>query len=190
MQELEASAVHMRTPEGLPVVAALTYQGVAARCIRRVKEEGETSLARPLGAALAAVMPTAPADASTSLLVPVPTGRAAFRRRGYRVPELVMRRAGLQVSRILAQTRRTDDQRELDAAQRSRNVAWSMRARHARGPGDVLLFDDVVTTGATLDESARALTAAGFRVSGAVTLAATPRHRGPEVNRVQMVGDI
>lgn len=191
VQELEASAVHMRTPEGLPVVAALTYQGVAARCIRRVKEEGETLLARPLGAALAAVMPAAPADASTSLLVPVPTGRAAFRRRGYRVPELVMRRAGLQVSRILMQTRRTDDQRELDAAQRSHNVAWSMRARrHAREPCDVLLFDDVVTTGATLDESARALTAAGFRVSGAVTLAATPRHSGPEVNRVQMVDDI
>lgn len=187
--ELDARPVHMQTPEGLPVVAALTYQGVAARCIRRLKEDGETLLARPLGRALAAVMIDAP-HASTALMVPVPTGRAAFQGRGYRVPELSMRRAGLPVSRILVQTRRTADQRGLGVAERSRNVAGSMRARHAREARDVLLFDDVVTTGATLDEGARTLEGAGFRVRGAVTLAATPRHRGLEVNHIQKVGDI
>ncbi|MGO2745860.1 ComF family protein [Microbacterium sp.] len=176
--QLVARPVHSMTPDGMPVVAALAFDGVAARCIRRVKEEGETLLARPLGAALAAVSASALDEHPQSLLVPVPTSGAAFRRRGYRVPELLMRRAGLVPSRLLASARRTADQRELDLEQRRRNVAGSMRVRHARGIRDVIVFDDVVTTGATLDEGARALEHAGFRVCGAVVLAATPRHRG------------
>ncbi|MGM7697346.1 ComF family protein [Microbacterium sp. A84] len=181
-QELIAIPVHSQTPEGIPVVSAFTYESVAARCIRRVKEDGETLLTRPLGTALAvAVGEVALGEGAVGgpapLMVPMPTGRAAFRRRGYRVPELLMRRAGLPVSRILTQTRRTADQRGLDIAERGRNVSMSMRARHARESQDVLLFDDVVTTGATLDEAARALREAGYRVCGAVTLAATPKHQ-------------
>lgn len=174
--------VHTTTPDGMPVIAAFAFDGVAARCIRRIKEEGETLLARPLGAALSTVAEHAAADHPGAIPVPVPTGAAAFRRRGYRVPELLMRRAGLAPVRMLAQTRRTADQRDLGLDQRRRNVAGSMRARRTRGGGDVLLFDDVVTTGATLDEGARALTAAGVRVRGAVALAATPRHRGLKGN--------
>ena len=175
--------VRRETPEGLPVVAALEYQGVVARCIRRLKEEGETRLARPLGAALStAVAETVLEGTRSPLIVPVPTGRAAFRRRGYRVPELLIRRAGLPVSRMLMNVRATADQRELGVVERGRNVSGSMRARHARDADEALLIDDVVTTGATLDEAARALTAAGFRVCGAVALAATPRHSGFQVN--------
>ncbi len=161
----------------MPVVAALTYEGVPARCIRRLKEEGETLLARPLGAALRVAIDEFLPGTGRARLVPVPTSRAAFRRRGYRVPDLLIRRAGLSVSRLLAPTRTTADQRGLDIAERRRNVAQSMRVRHARGGRDILLVDDVITTGATLDEAARALTAAGNRMLGAVTLAATPRHR-------------
>ncbi|WP_307363255.1 ComF family protein [Microbacterium murale] len=161
----------------MSVVAALAYDGVAARCIRRLKEEGETRLARPLGLALSVAVSHAVAgDMRAPLLVPIPTGRAAFRRRGYRVPELLIRRAGLQMSGVLSNARATVDQRGLGIDERARNVSGSIRARHARDAHEALLIDDVVTTGATLDEAARALTAAGFRVRGAVALAATPRH--------------
>ncbi|MGM7678162.1 ComF family protein [Microbacterium sp. A94] len=186
-EELDADPVRLQTPLGLPVIAALPFHGVPARCIRRLKEDGETLLARPLGRAVAATV--AEADLPAAVLVPMPTGRTAFRRRGYRVPELLLRRAGLPMQRALTQTRRTADQRGLGIAERSANVAGSMRARHARGVRDVLLFDDVVTTGATLDEAARALNDAGLRVCGAVTLAATPRHRQSNVNVSQMTGD-
>lgn len=176
-QALSAAAVRRITGAGLAVVAALTYEGVPARCIRRLKEGGETMLARPLGVALRVAVDELSAGGPAPLLVPIPTSRAAFRRRGYRVPEVLIRRAGLTPTRLLTTVRATADQRDLDIAGRGRNVAHSMRARHARAVVDVVLIDDVVTTGATLDEGARALHDAGYRVRGAVVLAATARHR-------------
>lgn len=173
---LAADPVEVVTPGGLTVHAALTYEGVAARSIRRVKEEGATMLTRPLGAALATVLGERMPPGA--LVVPVPTSRAAFRRRGYRVPELLIREAGYDACRILHPARRTGDQRGLDRETRARNVAGSMRAAAAPEEGPrVVIVDDVVTTGATLDEAARALRAAGFRPVCGVALAATPRHR-------------
>ena len=182
---LAAVPMRQETPGGLPIIAALVYDAVAARCIRRLKEEGETLLARPLGTALGVALAEAVADSDAGarpLVVPVPTSSAAFRRRGYRVPELLIRHAGLRPSRLLSTARSTMDQRGLGVVDRERNVSGSMRARHARDACDVIVVDDVVTTSATLDEASRALAAAGFRVCGAVALAATPRHSRFQAN--------
>lgn len=167
--------VDIRTPRGLAVRAALPFDGVAARCIRRLKGEGESSLARPLGRALGTVLAAvSPPDA---LVVAVPTSAAAFRRRGYRVPDLLVHRAGATPHRLLTIAARRSDQRGLDARSRRDNVRGSM---HATRPGRgerIILFDDVITTGSTLDEAADTLADAGFDVLSAVALAATPRHR-------------
>lgn len=173
--ELAPRPVTRRTPGGVPVRAALRFDGVAARCIRRVKEDGQTMLARPLGDALGAVLPE-----PAGCLVPVPTSRAAFRRRGYSVPELLLRRAGAVPSRLLLPGRATGDQRALGAVERALNVRGSMRVGRARsavrsGEPAVVIVDDVVTTGATIDEAARVLAGAGLHVEGAIALAATPR---------------
>ncbi|MET0296217.1 MAG: phosphoribosyltransferase family protein [Microbacterium sp.] len=162
-----------RDVAGLRVFSGLVYEGPAARAIRAVKEEGRTGLARALAPALRAAVRSASGERGIRI-VPVPTSRASYRRRGFRVAELVARRALLPVDRSLALVRQPGDQRGLDAEERRRNVAGSMRARRpASAP--VLLLDDVVTTGATLAEAARALSAEGARVLGAVTIAATPR---------------
>lgn len=173
---LRPDPISVRTRGGLTVIAALEFGGVAARCIRRVKEEGETLLARPLGVALGVVLTRA--VRADHLVVPAPTSRAAYRRRGYRVPELLLRRAGVSPSPLLRTVARRADQRGLDARSRAENVHRSMAVRGGAGGARVILMDDVVTTGATLDEAARALRAAGYTVDGAVALAATPRHRG------------
>lgn len=191
-----------RTVAGVEVRSAVAFEGVAARIVRAFKEDGRTPLARPLGAALAAAVAgrgTAAAASTTSwsafaraadrsparttgaeawadaVVVPVPSSRAAFRRRGHPVAELLARRAGLSPRRLLLPARAAADQRGLGRDERARNVAHTMRARDAAGLR-VVVVDDVVTTGATLGEAVRALTDAGAVVVGAATVAATPRH--------------
>lgn len=173
-EQVRAAPVDVRTPRGMAVRAALPYEGAAARCIRRLKGDGQTLLAYPLGAALAAVLPEDPV-----VLVPVPTSMAAFRRRGYRVPDLLIRRAGGAPVRALRAVGRTADQRGLGVQERAENVRGSMVATRRGGGVQAVIVDDVVTTGATLDEAAGALSEAGFDVIGGAVLAATIRHSGP-----------
>ena len=135
---------------------------------------GDAHLARPLGAALAHVLTPALGDGIHA--VPIPTSRAAFRRRGYRVPDLLIARAGAEPWGLLRPHGRHVDQRGLSVQERAQNVHGSLRVRQDGRGARVVIVDDVVTTGATFDEAARALTAAGFEVVSAVALAATPRH--------------
>ena len=176
------------------VWSGLAFEGVAARVLRAIKEDGRTGLAAALAPALAEVLDRA--GTAGCVVVPMPTSRAAYRRRGFRVPELLLRRAGRPGRRLLRHARRTVDQRGLDRDARRRNVAHSMvatisRSALARGgfPGQsagaeqpstlrVVVVDDVVTTGASLAEAVRALRAAGVEVVAAVALAATPRRHG------------
>lgn len=156
--------------------SALPFDGVTARVVRAIKEDGRTGLVSALAPALEVAL--AAAGAADAFLVPVPTSRASFRRRGFRVPELLIRRAGFRPHRALAHTRRIDDQRGLDRERRRHNVAGSLRASSDAAGRRVVVVDDVVTTGATLAEAVRALRAAGADVVGAVAVAATPRHHG------------
>lgn len=172
----------VRRPGEVPVWSGLAFAGVPARVIRALKEDGRTGLARDLACALSAAVAEASASVLASargnvVLVPVPTSRAAYRRRGYRVVDLVARRAGLRTERLLRTVRASADQRALGAEERRRNVAGVMRSRAAPGVR-VIVLDDVVTTGATLAEAVRALRAAGAEVVGAATIAATARRSG------------
>jgi predicted amidophosphoribosyltransferase len=178
--QLEPDPMELRTPCGLPVRAALRFDGPAARCIRRLKGEGDTLLARRLGDALGAVL--LPVLGEGIHPVPVPTSPAAFRRRGYRVPDLLISRAGAEPWALLRHRGRHADQRGLTVQERARNVHGTMRVRQEGRGARVVLVDDVVTTGATFDEAARALTVAGFDVVCAVALAATERHSGRNAN--------
>ncbi|TQK19036.1 putative amidophosphoribosyltransferase [Microbacterium sp. SLBN-154] len=158
--------------------SALAFEGVPARVIRRLKEDGRTGLARPLGRALRAAVLAAGA-AGDAVVVPVPSSRAALRRRGFAVAPLLVRRAGFRPVALLAPARVTADQRGLDRDARARNVAGSLRVRPR--PAElvrdrpIVIVDDVLTTGATLLEAARTLRSAGLVVVAAATVAATPR---------------
>lgn len=122
------------------------------------------------------------------LLVPVPSRPAARRKRGHdplgqlcRVAARAAHAAGVPcaVAPVLRHARRVRDSAGLTAAERAANLAGALRVppRRARelATGRVLLIDDVLTTGATLTEAARAVEAAGGRVDGAAVLAATQR---------------
>jgi predicted amidophosphoribosyltransferase len=163
--------------DGVPLRSGLVFDAVPARVLRALKEQGRTAFARSLAPALAAAVVAL--DEPDAVIVPVPTSRAAMRRRGYRVAELLARRAGLEPRRLLRAARPVADQRALGRRAREANVAGSMAVTHpsALAGRAVILVDDVSTTGATLAEAARAVRAAGARVVGAATVAATPRRR-------------
>lgn len=179
---LAPDLVRRSTPGGVAIFAGLAYTGPAARLLRAVKEHGQTAQLAGLAPAIRAACTAAVQDAAArgiriTAVVPLPTSRSSFRRRGFRVPDLLARRTGLPVLRVLVPARRIADQRGLGREARLRNVTGSLRSR---GDGDgraVLILDDVATTGATVDEAARALRIRGFQVVGAVAAAATPRHR-------------
>jgi predicted amidophosphoribosyltransferase len=182
-------------PEGLPRTwAATAYEGPVKSIISAHKESGRTSLAVPLGQALARTVQTVLFEPGGRLVhhgaivVPVPSGRAAVRRRGHdptrRMAEAAVAglwTAGMPVNGLqaLRQRRRVADQAGLGAGRRAANLAGALEVPPAVDVAGrrVVLVDDVITTGSTLAEAARALRAAGAEVIAAATVAATPRRR-------------
>lgn len=184
-------------PPGFPpTVTAGPYDARLQGLITAHKEEQALQLTPLLGRLLAGsvgllaeVAGLTPADRIT--LVGVPSATAALRRRGFDATTALGRRAarilrasyaGADVLPLLAQRRGTRDQAGLGAAERQANLSGSMRLRRRpRTGGPVIVFDDVVTTGASLTEAARVLRAADIVVIGACTVAATQRRvRAPE----------
>jgi predicted amidophosphoribosyltransferase len=81
---------------------------------------------------------------------------------------------GITVVRALRMKALARDSAGLGSAARERNISGRvslMRRRLPRG-GELLLVDDIVTTGATARESVRVLQAAGARVTAVLALAA------------------
>ncbi len=181
-------------PPGLPPVATWSaYGGVTQRLLLAHKERGALRLTAPLGAVLARAVGALPvADLSSSvLLCPVPSSRAAVRARGHDHALRLAREAArarsvaghpTQAVSLLRPARRVADQSGLSTRERAANLQGALVAIGTAHPPDrhlpVVIVDDVMTTGATLVEAARALGAHGHRVAGAAVVAATVRRTG------------
>lgn len=173
-------------PPSLPeVLAHGRYDDVIRRLLVAHKERAQLGLSRPLGEALAQVV--AGFGDGPMVLCPVPSARGAVRSRGYdhsqRLAESAasaLRRDGVPAvaARLLLPARRVADQSGLTASQRAANLHGALQAQGVPGP-PVVLVDDVMTSGATLAEGARALRAAGHEVRGAAVLGATARRTSP-----------
>ena len=184
------------TPVGLPPPSAVCgYDGPVRDILLAHKEQARYGLHRPLGLALSrsvALLVQAGRDdpAAAVLLVPVPSRPAVVRARGHdpllrmtRMAARTLRGRGVaaQVLPALRQRRRPDDQAGLDARGRAANLreafeVWA-RAAPLLAAGDVVVTDDILTTGATATEATRALRCTGARVRGVATVAATIRWR-------------
>lgn len=178
---------------GVAVCAAGgAYAGVLSEAIVAYKERGRHDLLRPLAELLARsvalVCAATPVGAAGPVLVPVPTTFAARRRRGTDhlrpLAEAAARLLGGTVAPCL-RARRRPDSVGLDRAARvrasrgayaPRGFGWHGAGRPARGTA-VVVVDDVLTSGATLNEVSRTLTAMGLRPSGAAVLAAAGHRR-------------
>jgi competence protein ComFC len=111
------------------------------------------------------------------LIVPVPLGVARLKERGYNQSGLIARPlawgTGLRYSpRALARVRETRTQVGLSLDQRKENVRGAFQARSNMVAGkNVLIVDDVMTTGSTLEACALALLQAGAMEVYGLTLA-------------------
>jgi predicted amidophosphoribosyltransferase len=179
------------SPPGLPPPwAVAAYADHVRDFLLAYKEDGVVGLRRPLGAALTSSLRAAmPSDERPVLVVPVPSSRAARRRRGCDVVADValtavtrLRAEGhpVRVVRALRHARRVADSAGLTAAERSANLAraFVVRPGHARqlAGSSVVVVDDLVTTGVTLSECSDTLRRVGADVVAVATIAATTRH--------------
>jgi ComF family protein len=158
----------------LPTTAGLNPLAVA---IHALKYRGRRVVANALGHLLAERYPFAP----TALLVPVPLHRVRLRDRGYNQALLLARVLGrarrLQVAaRVLRRRRPTRAQPGLTAAERARNLAGAFEVRlpAAVAGRQVVLVDDVMTTGTTAEACARVLRRAGARRIDIYTVGRAP----------------
>jgi ComF family protein len=160
--------------------AAYAFREPIRAAIHRFKYEGERGRAAHL-AALTVAAPGA-ADlhragpAGEALIVPVPLDSARRRARGYNQSEELAREFaelwGRPLATELARSRETRPQVGLDRLARRENVRGAFVWRGDPLVGcPVLLVDDVMTTGATAEECAAALKAAGARWVGVLTVA-------------------
>ncbi|MER6998439.1 phosphoribosyltransferase family protein [Streptomyces sp. NPDC000410] len=165
-------------PAGLPVVfAAACYEDAVRALLLAHKERGALELAGPLGGALAravrAVMPEALGGPEPVLLIPVPSARRAVRARGHDATRRVamaaagaLRRTGTPATAlpVLRQRREVADQSGLTARRRLANLSGALEvgagAERLLEGRRAVLVDDLMTTGASLVEAARALRAA------------------------------
>lgn len=153
--ELFNSAPPLEGIEGF--TAVYVYNEVSSRMVKRLKYQGKRYMAKPLAEKL-----VIPEDWQIDAIVPVPLHYKRERERGFNQSELIAKhlakRLGLKLDTgLLARIKNTKQQAELTVAGRKRNVKDAFCADERAEGLNVLLIDDVRTTGATLVSCAEAL---------------------------------
>ena len=147
--------------------------------IHRFKYDGFERLGRFLGDKLCDLHEKPLNDLKIDLLIPVPLGSVRKKLRGFNQAEVlsdtISRRLGIGLAADgVEKARKTKDQTRLDPAQRLLNMKGAFKA----GTGDlsgrrIALIDDVVTTGATINELSRVIESVGGQVVCAMAAASS-----------------
>ncbi|TGD84146.1 ComF family protein [Mycolicibacterium sp. CH28] len=174
----EPHVVTPRIDPGVPVFALGRYAGARRQAIVAVKEHGRRDLVAPLAQVLAVgihhLISWGILDTPVTV-VPAPTRASAARRRGGDPVRRIAAEAtrdhpDIAVTQALRTRAFVRDSVGLTSADRERNLAGRIKLiRPVRG--EVLLVDDIVTTGATARESVRILEVGGAKVTAVLTLA-------------------
>ncbi len=148
------------------VYVCTEYEGFAEKIVRQMKFERAIEATRLIAKIAAIQFGSVLVD--DVVIVPVPTATSRVRERGYDQAVVMAKHfskhTGLPCAnalRRLGQQRQTTSTRAQRLAQL--DGAFEMKARKLKGVRHVLLIDDVLTTGATLETAARVLKQAGVR---------------------------
>ena len=147
------------------VIAAFTYEFPVTVLIQRLKYGGDLACARPLAAGLANALEN---ETYPDLIIAMPLARARLASRGFNQSMEISRRVaaefGLEISvNICRRTREGAPQTLLPWKQRASNVRNAFACDIDVSGKSVAVVDDVLTTGATLNELARTLKRRGAR---------------------------
>ncbi len=158
--------------DDLTVHSSLLYTPTASTIILAAKESGLKRADELVIEAIVLALQRSKLDLTVSRLVPIPSSKSAQRRRGRSfIVDLVHQislRTGIEMVDCLQLSRRVLDQSGLHRQERTANLAGAFRvSSHVRG--ELILVDDVVTTGATLREAFRAVNSQGFHAVGSVS---------------------
>lgn len=167
----------------LPVRHTLSYlrfqrHGRVQQLLHQLKYQGQAGVGHALGQLYGAELAAAGLGPEFELIVPVPLHRRKLARRGYNQAEAFA--TGLaaalpcpSAAHALRRTEHTASQTRKGRAERWQNVAtvFEVAAPAAVAGRHILLVDDVLTTGATLEACGAALLAAGARAISIATIA-------------------
>ncbi|MGH7661003.1 MAG: ComF family protein [Vulcanimicrobiaceae bacterium] len=156
---------------GISMRAALPYDGALRTAIVEFKR-GRRSFAPDLAALLE------PLVERSMTLVPIPTTPRRIAERGYDQTVLLSRLLQVQCGVDVAEMLRRPSNAAQQGRSRSERIAttgrFAVNTKLVEPRGNLVLFDDVRTTGATLLDAAGALRESKYDVCDAVTLAWTP----------------
>ncbi|MCB1970902.1 MAG: ComF family protein [Geminicoccaceae bacterium] len=169
--------------------APLLYEGVGRRLVLRLKHGGHIEGARTLARWMASV--AGPLIDDTSLLVPVPAHRWRLWSRGFNQAALLAGHVGRitgvpYLPQALERRQATVSQQGLGASERRVNITPAAFAMTASGAAridghGVILVDDVLTTGSTVNACAAVLRRAGARSVDVLTLARVAREESAPI---------
>lgn len=155
--------------------SSVNYDGNAKSIVRRLKYGSAAYLARPMSEYLLDTLLLSDWDFDCFTFVPVHKTRR--RKRGYNQAELLAKELAAHTTTpcipLLQKIKSTPNQARLDRAARMANLEDSFAAVE-RAPKHVVLIDDVMTTGSTVNECSRVLKSAGAKVVYVLTFASVP----------------
>lgn len=161
------------------VRAAGPYEGVLKEAIHRFKYNGRRSLAAYLAELMAGALRAEPLFAGVDLIIPVPVSGDRLRQRGFNQAALLAKEIGVMIKipvdgRSLVKDFETPAQAGLSRSARESNLAGAFRVTNtAKVYGkQVLIIDDVFTTGSTMSAASYIIRHAGAKQVFGLTAAA------------------
>ena len=163
----------------LVCLSPFLYQRAVKNAVTRFKFKDHPELSDALGSAMAEKV--RPYGTAFDCVTCVPLARSRFQERGYNQSELLARRVGKDLSipyrDLLEKWKETPAQHTLGKNMREQNVAGVYRVKEKASivGKQILLCDDIVTTGATLRECSRVLLEGGAASVTCCTLASAKK---------------
>ncbi|HNY83941.1 MAG TPA: ComF family protein [Anaerolineaceae bacterium] len=166
------------------------YSGVVRKAIQRLKYSRDLEMGRLIAKMMAPKLQALFQNAN--LIVPMPLSLKRFRERGYNQAEAITKPLSELIgwahsSKALEKIRDTETQVHLSVAERLANLDGAFKADSELVIGkSIVLLDDVMTTGATMRQAAKALREAGAKEIYAATFARTALRTEHTQNRTNL----